>query len=69
MTIFNSTQRSAGAPGYPERTGQTVDIVRPLTDAEHDRAEVGQMFRIRFDDGIEADAFEDELQTVPDPRD
>jgi hypothetical protein len=45
---------------YATRTGQTVVIVRPLTEAEAD-PEVGPMFRVRFPDGFEGDAFEDEL--------
>lgn len=41
--IFRSTQQSSGAPGYPERSGQTVTIVRPLTKDEADLHEVGTM--------------------------
>lgn len=43
------------------RSGQEVEIIRELTADECDKAEVGNMFRIRFDDGYETDAFEDEL--------
>lgn len=42
-------------------SGQTVTIVRPLTADEADLAEVGPMSRIKFSDGYEADAFDDEL--------
>lgn len=61
--IFQSSQQSAGAPGYPERSGQPVEIVRELTGDEVD-VEAGPMFRIRFSDGLEADAFDDELTEV-----
>jgi hypothetical protein len=43
------------------RSGQSVTILRKLTEDECDINEVGNMFRIRFDDGYETDAFEDEL--------
>jgi hypothetical protein len=61
MPVFQSTQQSPGAPGYPERSGQTVKIVKEYGDDEIDRAEVGPMFRIQFEDGLETDAFADEL--------
>lgn len=44
-----------------ERSGQGVEILRPLTAQEADAGEVGPMFRVRFDDGFETDAFDDEL--------
>jgi hypothetical protein len=56
MMIFRSTDTS-----YRDRSGTPVAIVRPLNDEEHDRDEVGDMFRVRFSDGAEADAFVDEL--------
>lgn len=59
--LFQSTSISKGAPGYSERTGQSVEIVRMLTDAEYDAAEVGLMYRVLFSDGIETDAFECEI--------
>ena len=62
--IFKSSAKSKGKPGYPERSGQTVEIVRPLTPDEADE-EVGPMFRVRFQDGIEADVFGDELSVPP----
>lgn len=58
--IFNSSSATTGAPHYAERSGQTVEIVRPLTRDEADE-EVGPMFLIRFQDGVEANAFDDEL--------
>jgi hypothetical protein len=60
--IFRSTASTLGHPGYPERSGQTVTIVRQLSDTEVDEDEVGRMYRIRFADGVHADAFADELE-------
>lgn len=42
------------------KTGQTVEILHQLTPDKVDD-EVGPMFRIRFPDGVETDAFLDEL--------
>lgn len=67
MTIFTSTQQSPGEPGYPERSGQSVEVVRPLVmgdDAEVDW-ESGPMFRIRFSDGVETTAWSEELSPMP----
>ena len=47
-----------------ERAGSKVFVVRPLTEAEADISDVGNMYRIRFDDGFETDAFEDELTVL-----
>lgn len=47
-----------------QRSGQEVKVIRELTDDECDKAEVGNMFRIRFNDGYETDAFEDELEHI-----
>ena len=46
------------------RSGQEVKIIRILTEAECDIDEVGNMYRVRFNDGMETDAFEDELEIV-----
>lgn len=43
------------------RSGQVVEVVRELGPDDVDTADVGRMFRIRFEDGHEDDAFEDEL--------
>lgn len=47
------------------RTGQTVEVIRPLTEQEADLAETGPMYHIRFPDGFETDAFADELSDIP----
>lgn len=44
------------------RSGQTVDVIRLLTKEEADLNETGPMYRIRFLDGYETDAFADELR-------
>ncbi len=49
-----------------ERSGQIVEILRPLTDQEHDREDVGNMYKIQFSDGLITDAFEDELEKIED---
>lgn len=41
--------------------GQVANVIRPLTEDEADICEVGNMYKIRFADGYETDAFEDEL--------
>lgn len=41
--------------------GQTANVIRPLTSDEADICETGNMYKIRFADGYETDAFEDEL--------
>lgn len=44
------------------RNGQKVTIIRKLTSDECDIEDVGNMYHIRFNDGYETDAFEDELK-------
>ena len=44
-----------------ERSGQIVTVIRKLTEDECDIKEVGNMWKIKFDDGFETDAFGDEL--------
>ena len=40
------------------RSGQEVEILRELTENECDIEEVGRMYHIPFEDGLETDAFE-----------
>lgn len=42
-------------------SGQMANVIRPLAEDEADICEVGNMYKIRFADGYETDAFEDEL--------
>ena len=46
---------------WNDRSGEEVTIIRALTEAEADLIETGPMYRVRFSDGTETDAFEDEL--------
>lgn len=41
--------------------GTDVEVIRPLTEDEVDIFDVGNMYKVRFSDGYERDAFEDEL--------
>ena len=41
--------------------GTEVEVIRPLTEDEADIFDVGNMYKVRFADGYERDAFEDEL--------
>ena len=41
--------------------GTEVEVIRPLTEDEADISDVGNMYKVRFSDGYERDAFEDEL--------
>lgn len=45
--------------------GCMCEVIRELTKDEADIDEVGRMFHIKFTDGYETDAFEDELQQKP----
>lgn len=46
------------------RSGEKVFVIRELTPAECDVEDVGKMYKIRFADGFETDAFEDELTPI-----
>jgi len=59
--IYKSSSVINGFPGFPERSGKPVTLVRPLTEDEADLDETGPMWRIKFDDGVTTDVFEDEL--------
>lgn len=50
-----------GDTALNDRTGQSVVVLRALTEKEADIHDVGKMFCIRFEDGFETDAFADEL--------
>ena len=41
--------------------GYYCEVIRPLTQDEADIEEVGPMYKVKFTDGVEIDAFEDEL--------
>jgi len=53
-------------PIISDHDGQKATVIRQLEwDTEVDR-EVGPMYRIRFTDGVEISAFEDELENILD---
>ena len=54
--IFNTTDSE-----LRKYNGTEVEVIRPLTEDEADISDVGNMYKIRFADGYERDAFEDEL--------
>jgi hypothetical protein len=65
QATFKSTSAVDGAPGYRERSGETVEIVEEVdADRDPDKAEedVASLYRVRFEDGTETEAFEDELE-------
>lgn len=63
--LFTSTGSADGFPVEHAHSRQGARIVRPLTADEADLHETGPMYVIRFDDGVEVDAFADELEPVP----
>lgn len=54
--IFNTTDSE-----LRKYNGTEVEVIRPLTEDEVDVFDVGNMYKVRFSDGYERDAFEDEL--------
>ena len=54
--VFNTTQSD-----FLKYNGTEVHAIRPLTEAEADIADVGNMYKVRFVDGFISDVFEDEL--------
>ena len=54
--IFNTTDSE-----LRKYNGTEVEVIRPLTEDETDIFDVGNMYKVRFSDGYERDAFEDEL--------
>jgi hypothetical protein len=67
-TIFRSSSATEGAPGYRERDGEAVTVVREV-DTEADPAveeeDVAPLYVVRFEDGVETEAFGDELEPAP----
>ena len=56
MTVFQTTQSD-----LLHLNGKRVIASVPLNEKLYDRADVGDMFKIRLDDGTMLDAFADEL--------
>lgn len=71
MVIFNFNSNDkiifdthGGDSTWNYRSGETAVILYPLSEKECDIEDVGPMYRIRFSDGTETDAFEDELTKI-----
>lgn len=58
---MKSTFVSCGDSQWDSRTGETAEILHQLGPDKVDMVDVGPMFRIRFCDGVETDAFLHEL--------
>lgn len=56
--IYNSHNADTELNSY---SGKKITILSKLTEKECDIDEVGNMYHIRFEDGFETDAFEDEI--------
>lgn len=59
--VFDTHGADSELDSYSE---QVVSVIRPLTFEEADLDDVGPMYKIRFNDGKETDAFEDELTFI-----
>lgn len=55
--VFNTTDED-----FLKYNGEEVEIIRPIAKTECDIGYVGNMYKIRFSDGSESTAFEDELE-------
>jgi hypothetical protein len=67
-TIFRSSSATEGAPGYRERSGEPVTVVREVTaevDPAIEEEDVAPLYVVRFEDGVETEAFADELEPAP----
>lgn len=65
QATFHPSAAVDGPPGYRERAGQTVTVLEEVPaeqDPDAGADEVGRLFRVRFEDGVETEAFEDELE-------
>jgi hypothetical protein len=56
LAIFTTTDSE-----LKNRNNNIVKIIRPLSADECDIEDVGNMYKIKFQDGFITDAFEDEL--------
>ena len=56
VKIFNTTQSD-----LLKYNGTMVVVLGALEESKYDKEDVGQMYRIRFYDSVESDAFADEL--------
>jgi hypothetical protein len=68
QATFRPESATDGPPSYRERAGQTVTVIDEVgadVDPDAESEDVAPMFRVRFDDGIETEAFADELDPSP----
>ena len=66
--IFRSTSNVDGPPGYRERSGQPVTIIGEVgsdVDPAVEEEDVATIYLVRFPDGVETEAFADELEPSP----
>jgi hypothetical protein len=62
IATFTSTAATSGPPGYRERSGWLVRVLRPLAVPDEVDPEVGGMYKIEFiRDGAHASVYADEL--------
>lgn len=57
--VFNTTDSE-----LEKYNGTKVNVVRSLTNNECDIEDVGNMYKVQFEDGYERDVFEDELLSL-----
>jgi hypothetical protein len=50
---------------YAERIGQRATVLGMVPHKDFDYAECGPMYRIRFEDGGEIEAWPEEVETIP----
>lgn len=43
------------------RNGQSITVIGPMEPSDFDLEETGPMYRVEFDDGIQASVFKDEI--------
>lgn len=61
MSKFNT---HGGDSTLNHRSGQHITVIDVCDPCEYEYEEIGWMYRVRFDDGFEAEAFEDEIEEV-----
>jgi len=59
MSRFNTHD---GDSALNDRSGEHITVIDSVNPCDYDYEEIGWMYRVRFDDGFEVDAFEDEIE-------
>jgi hypothetical protein len=68
QATFRPASATDGPPSYRERAGETVTVIDEVgveADPDAESEDVAPMFRVRFEDGVETEAFADELDPSP----